>query len=169
MNKHINWYLCVLLVSWMYSLLNCIMFCMLPHYWFDCPLCIVFSLWRVCLSMSDMTHSKITFSCNINMWLSCSKGRDSETSLYSVSQLLLFFVLILKQSLCACVGYFLILIGAQFFTSYTDVLHFLIAWKFKLPFDGLSGDKKGKLLARVTMAVLRLVQMIAYLKSGRLY
>jgi hypothetical protein len=43
-----------------------------------------------------------------------SKGIDSETSWYSVNQLFLFFVLILKQSLCAFVGCSLILIGAQF-------------------------------------------------------
>lgn len=64
---------------------------------------------------------------------------------------------------------FLFWLGQNFFTNRADVLHFLVAWKFILSFDGLSGYEEGKLLARVTMAVLRLVQMIAYLKDGGLY
>jgi hypothetical protein len=59
--------------------------------------------------------------------------------------------------------------GKIFFTNPTDVLHLLVAWKFILSFDGLIGYEEGKLLARVTMVVLRLVQMITYLKDGSLY
>ena len=75
----------------------------------------------------------------------------------------------MKQSLCACVGCILILNGEKFFHQSYRCFALLRSLKFILSFDGLSGYEEGKLLARVTMAVLRLVQMIAYLKDGGLY
>lgn len=64
---------------------------------------------------------------------------------------------------------FLFWFWEQFFIISIDVLHFLATWKFVLSFDRLSGNEEGKLLARMTMAVLRLAWMIVYLKSKGLY
>jgi hypothetical protein len=179
-NMHIIWYLCVLLGTCMYSVLHWIMFCMLLSYWFDCSLCIVFLYEEsvsVCLTwpIAQWLSLLILFCvCHVvHDFMINSKGRDSETSWYSCKSasfiFLFFFVVILKQSYVFVWAVFVFWLGHFFFTNPTDVLHVLVAWKFILSFDGLSGYEKGKLLARVTMTVLRLVHMIAYLKDRGLY
>jgi len=120
----------------------------------------------------------MTLSFNIIVCLSCSSWSTQSEEIQKQDRTLsvsfyyyyyFFFTYFETVFMCLCGLFSYFDWGTIFFTNPADVLCFLVAWKFILSFDGLSGNEEGKLLARVTMAVLRLVQMIAYLKDGSLY
>jgi hypothetical protein len=75
-------------------------------------------------------HSLLILFCVCHVVHDQLKGKRFRNKLVLCKSASFIFLYLFWNSLCACVGCFLILIGAQFFLPVLQILYFLVAWKF---------------------------------------